>query len=447
MAVRTIEQIIKDVHIDFKSEYLTNRRKQVTKSMDYYTNNNTDQYISGYFDSESLREIPVFKMNFVKKFVKKMSGVYKLNPSRVGGEIYRGAIANKDRYNKELERLTNLNGSMATVIGMEDGVFNYTPITFYDVINENDDIRKPVALIYPERQIIENPVRGAKDVYVYIDEKSLIRFVEDGQILTNTPHGLGTFPVVFTHDEELVDLPYSNGAVDAISSNEQVNIALTELGLGLRFLMFGQPWMMTDSPDQKKLKMGSDRIIRGGSKDKFGIANAGGDLPGTIEAVKFLIEAFAVSRQMWVQWSNEGGEVPSGVSLNIKDFERLDDYVDDFARWEGYENIFFGKEQIIGKNKGVNIGNEFFVNFTEKEYPNSPSEQTVKDTFELTNGLVSIIDLKMRMDKNIDEVEAERLIVENQAINERLNVKAIENPMADNRMQQEDEDEDVKDEE
>ena len=65
----------------------------------------------------------------------------------------------------------------------------------------------------------------------------------DGNILEEYEHGYGILPFVFTHREEQIDEFFVDGANDIVDCNEQVNIAMTEMQLGLRFQMFGQPYM------------------------------------------------------------------------------------------------------------------------------------------------------------------------------------------------------------
>ena len=58
----------------------------------------------------------------------------------------------------------------------------------------------------------------------------------------------------FTHREDQIDSFFVEGASDIINCNEQVNIALTEMNLGMRFNMFGQPWVAGLRADQSITK-------------------------------------------------------------------------------------------------------------------------------------------------------------------------------------------------
>ena len=76
---------------------------------------------------------------------------------------------------------------------------------------------------------------------------------EDGNMVQEKDNPYGIIPFVFTHREDQIDSFFVEGASDIINCNEQVNIALTELNLGMRFNMFGQPWVTGLNSDQSLL--------------------------------------------------------------------------------------------------------------------------------------------------------------------------------------------------
>ena len=88
--------------------------------------------------------------------------------------------------------------------------------------------------------------------YAYFDNSVYAEYDEDGNIVDSYEHGYGVLPFLFTHRENHIDSFFVDGADDIVSCNEHVNITMTELQLGLRFQMFGQPYV-TGLQNQKKL--------------------------------------------------------------------------------------------------------------------------------------------------------------------------------------------------
>ena len=88
-------------------------------------------------------------------------------------------------------------------------------------------------------QPVEDSSKVEKLQYAYWDAEKYVHMDEDMTILNEIPHNYGVLPFVFTHRENQTDSFYVEGANDIISANEHVNIAMTEMQLGLRFQLFG----------------------------------------------------------------------------------------------------------------------------------------------------------------------------------------------------------------
>ena len=108
--------------------------------------------------------------------------------------------------------------------------------------------------------------------YAYWDAERYVHYDEEGNILNEYEHGYGVIPFVFTHKEELIDSFFVEGSNDIMSCNEHVNITMTELQLGMRFQMFGQPFITGLNGDKKLERAGSDTILDLPEGASFGIA-------------------------------------------------------------------------------------------------------------------------------------------------------------------------------
>ena len=88
------------------------------------------------------------------------------------------------------------------------------------------------------------------------------------------------------------------------------------------------------------LRAGSDTILDMGEDGVYNINKPKGNIMEAIENIKFQMELVALNNHLFIQFAESGGEVPSGISLMIKDLDRKEDYYDDIALWRMYEKEF-----------------------------------------------------------------------------------------------------------
>ena len=248
---------------------------------------------------------------------------------------------------------------------------------------------------------------------------------EDGNMTEEIPNPYGMLPFVFTHREDQLDSFFVEGASDVVNCNEQVNIAFTEMNLGMRFNMFGQPWVTGLRADQSMLRAGSNTILDMGEDGAYNITSPSGNIAEAINNIKFQIELVASNNHLWIQWAESGGEVPSGISLMIKDMERKEDYYDDIALWRMYEQDFYSVERAIAEYNGISLPEEFGVDFEEVEYPKTVQDQILKDNFDIQNNLSTRAKIMVRENKDLTEKQAQKLIDENRKVNEKEGSQSI----------------------
>ena len=175
--------------------------------------------------------------------------------------------------------------------------------------------------------------------------------------------------------EEQIDEFFVDGANDIVDCNEQVNIAMTEMQLGLRFQMFGQPFMTGVDSDKRIERAGSDQILDLPEGATYGIASPQGDINAVIENIKFQLDLVAQNNHLYVQFAQDGGETPSGIALKIKDLERFEDYQDDIELWRMYEHDFYHVEKHIAEYNGIKLPEQLRLDFNEPEYPKTVQDQ------------------------------------------------------------------------
>ena len=408
------EDFIRQSIQDLKIARMDAKRKEIEKYLNFYTGINMNDYISSYFDAIPFQEVPIYEMNITKKFINKMSKIYTLGAIRDVNKKYSGYTQKKNVIFKHIERMTRLLGTIATQVTYKEDKFCYHPVYFFTPHFDPSDPFNPIAISYPVLPPVSDPNYDmGKESYIYFDDEFKIEYDSDGDIVSEEVHGLGRLPFVFTHREHQIDNFFVEGAGDIINCNTHINITLTEMQLGLRYQMFGQPFATGVPEAEMTARAGSDMIISLPEGANFGIASPGGDLNSVIEALKFQIELVALSNHMYVQFAQDGGETPSGIALQIKDLESFEDFKDDIELWRQYENDFYEVERIVGDVSGIKLPNKFRVDFVEPEYPKSEAEKVLRDDWDLKNGQKTLAEIMVRENKDITIEEAERKIEAN----------------------------------
>ena len=409
------EEIIKNSIESTKQMNQKARRDWVRRLLNYYGGNNTNQYIKNYFSSSAFQEIPSYNANFTRRFVNKMSRIYTVGANRNVNKQYETLTIKKDARMKHVERMTRLMGTVATqVIYKEiygEPCFDYRPVYYFDVYLK--DPYTPSAIMYPLNMQPEDISFIKKCEWAYWDESVYIHYDEDGNILEEYEHGYGVLPFIFTHREEQIDEFFVDGANDIVDCNEQVNIAMTEMQLGLRFQMFGQPFMTGVDSDKRIERAGSDQIIDLPEGATFGIVSPAGNIESVIENIKFQVDLVAQNNHLYVQFAQDGGETPSGIALKIKDLERFEDYQDDLELWRMYEHELYYIEREIAAYNNIKLPEKLKLDFNEPEYPKTVSDQVLIDEHRLKHHMLDEVDLLMEYNKDLSRKEAEKIIEKN----------------------------------
>ncbi len=411
----TVEEIIKQSVEALKLLNQKKRRDWVRRMLNYYGGNSTRNYIDRYFAADAFKEIPCYNANFTRRFINKMSRIYTVGANRNINKQYDLLTIKKDARMKHIERMTRLMGTVATQIIYKEfngmPYFDYRPVYYFDV--HLKDPFTPAAIMYPLLMKPEDITTNNKCEWAYWDESIYAQYDEDGNIIEEYEHGYGVLPFLFTHREEQIDEFFVDGANDIVDCNEQVNIAMTEMQLGLRFQMFGQPFMTGVDSDKRIERAGSDQIIDLPEGASFGIVSPAGNIESVIENIKFQVDLVAQNNHLYVQFAQDGGETPSGIALKIKDLERFEDYQDDLELWKMYEQELYHIEKEIAAYNNINLPDKLKLDFNEPEYPKTVQDQIALDEHRLTHNMLDEADLLMEYNKDLSRKEAEKIIAKN----------------------------------
>tara|TARA_R100000700_G_scaffold38072_1_gene48928 strand:- start:685 stop:1992 length:1308 start_codon:yes stop_codon:yes gene_type:complete len=421
----TVEEIIAESIKEYKLGQSKARRREIYKLIDYYSGTETQKYIQRFFDADAFREIPVYSANFTKRFINKMSRIYNVGANRNVSSRYDELTVKKDAKMKHIEKMTRLVGTVATqVIYRDDSEmphFDYRPVYYFDVHMEDNPF-VPTAITYPILHNVSEVYDTRNLEYAYWDKSIYAHYDSNGNIIDEYEHGYGVIPFVFTHRENQIDSFFVEGACDIVDCNEQVNITMTELQLGLRFQMFGQPFVTGVYSDKGMKRTGSDSILDLPEGATFGIASPGGDIQSVIESVKFQVDLVAQNNHLYVQFAQDGGEVPSGIALKIKDLERFEDYQDDLELWRMYEHELYHIERAIADYNGISLPNELKLDFIEPEYPKTVQDQILMDNHALQNNLITQPQLMQKYNKDLSIEEATEIVKANKQENEQQSI-------------------------
>jgi len=424
--VLTAREIIQDSLTHFKEEQAKARREEVRKFLDYYSGSLTDQYIEGYFKSDAFQEIPHYNTNIVKKFVNRMSKIYTIGAKRNVNERYDQLTSVKNARMKQMERMTRLLGTCATYVmydEMEER-FEYRPIYYFEPYF-GDNPYKPEAIVYPMMHGHAD-INDTNDLmYAYWDSELHMKFDENGNVLEEIEHNLGVLPFVFSHREEQLDSFFVEGASDLVSANEHINITMTEMQLGLRFQMFGQPVVTGLVSDNANVRAGSDEILTLPEGSNYNIVSPEGNVRDVIENIKWQIELVALNNHLFVTFAQSGGEVPSGISLMIKDLERHEDFIDDKELYRQYEKDFYKVEYALSNQNSLGLPDpaDFKVDFSEVEYPMTTQDKIMLNEYKLKHNLTTQAHLLAEENKDLTIEDAQRVIEENAQVNQPVEVQ------------------------
>ena len=399
------------------------RERYVNKLLDYYNGNNTQSYISNRFDLDAFREVPPYEANITKKFINKMSRIYTVGADRNVNKKYDNLSVLKDAKMKHIERMTRLVGTIANRIMFVDDEmphFDYQPIYYFHPFFGSDPF-KPIALSYPLMNYTADSSNSDDLQYIHWNDKEYVIFDENGGILEQKSHNYGVLPFVFTHREHQCDSFYVEGANDICNANEHINITMTEMQLGLRFQMFGQP-VISGADLGNRQRFGSDVILELPSDASYSIQSPAGDINKVIENVKFQMELVAQNNHLSVQFAQDGGETPSGIALKIKDLESFQDYQDDLALWMLYEHKMYHIERNIANSRNISLPEKLKIDFNEPDYPMTVQDQILLDNHRLGLNLVSPAELMVEYNKDLTLQEAEKKIDENKQKNKKQSI-------------------------
>ena len=418
----------KDVIASSLKEYLndvaSSQVEERYRALSYYEGmrGEMESDLARYFPMKSL-EIPMVCQNITSKLVNSRAIGYKEPPKRTN-ETYLEYAKDLDQTMITVERLTYLLGShlFRSRYNEEKKCIEYDQIIEFEPIFLPRS-RDPFAYIYPiynHGLARDNEVVYAfwsADEHYLIHQNGNIESINDENV---NPYGILPFTICHRH-------PYTtdfmrNGADDILNANLMVNMLMTELGLAMRLQALGQP-VISGVDQMNQVALGVDKPMILPEQASFEFVSPGGDLSKYIDSIRFYVDSVAYNNNLKVKWSVGRESFVSGEALKMAEIDLTESIMGDYQMiWRGVEQKRFEIDRQILSVHGVNIAEEFSVDFTEPRFPLTAQEERAQWDWEWDNNLSTKEDYLRKYnpdatDEEIDEM-AEQLNMNEQPAEE-----------------------------
>ena len=361
--------------------------------LDYFEGINLEHDIKRYFDSESLSQIPPVYINLVRNIISRRALVYQQAPIRYN-DTYNEVIGEFDSFMKQFEQLTFLLGTEALYTHWDDNQkkLKYRPIHFFTpFFRPNED--EPFAIMYQAESQLQARTDDAQYMFWSKDTEDMegkhFMISSKGKITSIVPDDRNPYgdilPFNIAHRHPYTRDFFREGASDLVDGMRSVNILLTELALSGRFAL-GQP-VFTGLDTDQRIDMGQDKalVLPEGADFQYRTPNA--NVQAMIESTRYMVDSIAQSNNVRINWTQNQGE--SGLSKKMAQLDLMD------ALRSDVEQIYrpFEREQfriasrILEVSANINLGDQFSIDFAEREVPMSQDEEIAYYTWAFANDL------------------------------------------------------------
>jgi len=349
--------------------------------LDYYEGLNLENDIKGYFDSESLSQIPPMYINLVRNIISRRTLVYQQAPVRYNDK-YNEVIGGLDSIMKQFEQLTYLLGTEALYTHWDDNrkILKYRPIHFFTpFFKPGDD--EPFAIMYQAESQLQARTEDAQYMFWSKDTEDMegkhFMISSRGKITSVVPNDRNPYgdilPFNIAHRHPFTRDFFREGASDLVNGMRSINIMLTELALHGRFQL-GQP-VFTGLDSEQRITLGQDKALVLPEGANFSYATPNANVQAMIESTKYMVDSIAQANNVRINWADKSQE--SGLSKKMSQLDLMD------ALRSDTEQIYrpFEKEQfriaqrICEVSGGINLGDQFSIDFAEREVPMSADEE------------------------------------------------------------------------
>jgi len=405
-----------DLLMDTIEEGYDKQMEERERLLDYYEGVNLQQDLKQYFDSESLSQIPPMYINLVRNIISRRALVYQQSPVRYNDK-YNELLGNFDSFMKQFEQLTYLLGTEALYTHWDDDSkeLKYRPIHFFvPFFKPNED--EPFAIMYQaESQLM---ARSEDAQYMFwskeTDDMEGKHFMisSRGKVTSVVPDDRNPYgdiiPFNIAHRHPYTRDFFREGANDLVDGMRSINIMLTELALHGRFQL-GQP-LFTGLDTEQRITMGQDKAIVLPEGANFSYASPSADINGMIESTKYMVDSIAQANNVRINWTDKAQE--SGLSKKMSELDLMDSLRSDTEQiYRPFEKQQFQiAKRICEVSGGINLGDQFSIDFSEREVPMSQQEEIQYYTWAFDNNLETRQSYLRKKNPDLQEEEIQQMV-------------------------------------
>ena len=369
-----------------------------------YYKGRTDVYTRGYFAEMFANKLPIANVNITKRIIDRVSLVYMKPPQReyTNPEIM-DVLIDKDHKLQRAERLTNLLEVVLIHPCWRDDHIEYDIIRdFEPIFGENPLV--PIGITYP-LQVRSTVFDDTAELWAYWDDEHHYTYDRNGKIYTEddnpemiNPYGVLPFVECFRDGKPESAYLDTDACPDLIATNCLINVAETNKAANVMFQSFGYIYAQGSYIDSEKLKVGQDQILNLGADGSLGMVSPPNSIPALTESIKESYKMLAQNYHLQVSFV-EGTTAESGVALKLRNQELTDERISDVIRWKEIEiNLFELEKLIIAVEMGKDAGGLEHCDFDETTEVLSDQEQRERWEWELSHGLIDVVDILMQKD-------------------------------------------------
>ena len=410
------EQMLHKLLMETIEEGYDNQMEERERLLDYYEGVNLEQDLKQYFDSESLSAIPPMYINLVRNIISRRALVYQQQPVRFNDK-YNDVIGNFDSFMKQFEQLTYLLGTEALYTHWDESEekLKYRPIHFFvPFFKPNED--EPFAIMYQAESQLQARSEDAQYMFwskdtedmegkhFMISSRGKITSIVDGD---RNPYG-DIIPFNIGHRHLYTRDFFREGASDLVDGMRSINIMLTELALHGRFQL-GQP-VFTGLDTEQRITMGQDKALVLPEGANFSYATPNANVQAMIDSTKYMVDSIAQANNVRINWTNKGQE--SGLSKKMSEIDLQDALRSDIEQiYRPFEKQQFRiAQRICEVSGGIQLGDQFSIDFTEREVPMSSDEEIKYYDWAFANNLETRKSYLRKKNPDLQDSEIEGIV-------------------------------------
>ena len=410
------EKMLYDLLMDTIEEGHNKEMEEREGLLDYYEGINLENDIKGYFDSDSLSQIPPMYINLVRNIISRRALVYQQAPVRFN-DNYNEVIGDFDSFMKQFEQLTYLLGTEALYTHWDDvnKKLKYRPIHFFTpFFKPNED--EPFAIMYQAESHLQARTEDAQYMFWSKDTEDMegkhFMISSRGKITSIVPDDRNPYGDVLqfniAHRHPYTRDFFREGASDLVDGMRSINIMLTELALHGRFQL-GQP-VFTGLDTEQRINFGQDKALVLPEGANFNYATPNANVQAMIESTKYMVDSIAQSNNVRINWTDKSAE--SGLSKKMSQLDLMDALRSDTEQiYRPFEKQQFQiAKRICEVSGGINLGDQFSIDFAEREVPMSADEEIAYYTWAFANDLETRQSYLRKKNPDLQEEEIQGIV-------------------------------------